>query len=68
MIGFKNIAVHDYQPLELILEAILHKHIDEGYRPTRTISFNLAKAFIGAPPIAYRLGFLLTDKIRRDNE
>lgn len=30
MVGFRNIAVHDYQALELdILEAILEKHIDE---------------------------------------
>lgn len=30
MVGFRNIAVHDYQSLELdILEAILEKHIDD---------------------------------------
>lgn len=30
MVGFKNIAVHDYQALEVeILEAILEKHIDD---------------------------------------
>ena len=30
MVGFLNIAVHDYQALELdILEAILEKHIDD---------------------------------------
>lgn len=30
MVGFQNIAVHDYQALDLeILEAILEKHIDE---------------------------------------
>ncbi|MGN7478593.1 type VII toxin-antitoxin system HepT family RNase toxin [Solibacillus silvestris] len=30
MIGFRNIAVHDYQELELdILEAILDKHIED---------------------------------------
>lgn len=30
MVGFRNIAVHDYQALELeILEAILEKHIDD---------------------------------------
>lgn len=30
MVGFRNIAVHDYQALELtILEAILEKHVDD---------------------------------------
>ncbi|CAM3615063.1 DUF86 domain-containing protein [Brevibacillus invocatus] len=30
MVGFRNIAVHDYQALELgILEAIIEKHIDD---------------------------------------
>ena len=30
MVGFRNIAVHDYQALDLdILEAILDKHIDD---------------------------------------
>lgn len=30
MVGFRNIAVHDYQALELdILQAILEKHIDD---------------------------------------
>lgn len=30
MVGFRNIAVHDYQALELeILESILNKHIDD---------------------------------------
>ena len=30
MVGFRNIAVHDYQALEVeILEAILEKHIDD---------------------------------------
>ena len=30
MVGFRNIAVHDYQALKLeILEAILEKHIDD---------------------------------------
>ena len=30
MVGFRNIAVHDYQALELeILEAILEKHIND---------------------------------------
>lgn len=30
MVGFRNIAVHDYQALELdILEAILNKHIND---------------------------------------
>lgn len=30
MVGFRNIAVHDYQTLELeILEAIIEKHVDD---------------------------------------
>lgn len=30
MVGFRNIAVHDYQALEIdILESILNKHIDD---------------------------------------
>ena len=30
MVGFRNIAVHDYQSLELeILQAILEKHIND---------------------------------------
>ncbi len=30
MVGFRNIAVHDYQALELdILESIINKHIDD---------------------------------------
>ena len=30
MVGFRNIAVHDYQALKLdILEAILEKHIND---------------------------------------
>ncbi|GEN85187.1 hypothetical protein SLU01_34990 [Sporosarcina luteola] len=30
MVGFRNIAVHDYQALELdILESILNKHVDD---------------------------------------
>ena len=30
MVGFRNVAVHDYQALDLdILEAILDKHIDD---------------------------------------
>lgn len=30
MVGFRNVAVHDYQVLEIaILEAILEKHIDD---------------------------------------
>ena len=30
MVGFRNVAVHDYQALQLnILEAILEKHIDD---------------------------------------
>lgn len=33
MVGFRNIAVHDYQALELdILEAILAKHVGGFYR------------------------------------
>ena len=38
MIGFRNIAVHDYQALELdILEAILEKHIDDFKDFTKVI-------------------------------
>lgn len=38
MVGFRNIAVHDYQALELgILEAILEKHIDDFKEFTKVI-------------------------------
>ena len=38
MVGFRNIAVHDYQELDLnILEAILEKHIDDFKRLTKII-------------------------------
>jgi uncharacterized protein YutE (UPF0331/DUF86 family) len=38
MVGFRNIAVHDYQALELdILEAILDKHIDDFKQFTKII-------------------------------
>ncbi len=38
MVGFRNIAVHDYQALDLnILEAILEKHIDDFKRLTTVI-------------------------------
>ena len=38
MVGFRNIAVHDYQALELeILEAILEKHIDDFKAFTKVI-------------------------------
>jgi len=38
MVGFRNIAVHDYQALDLnILEAILEKHIDDFKRLTKII-------------------------------
>ena len=38
MVGFRNIAVHDYQALELdILEAILAKHIDDFKGFTKVI-------------------------------
>ena len=38
MVGFRNIAVHDYQALELdILEAILEKHIDDFKDFTKVI-------------------------------
>jgi uncharacterized protein YutE (UPF0331/DUF86 family) len=38
MVGFRNIAVHDYQALELpILEAILDKHIDDFKQFTKLI-------------------------------
>ena len=36
MVGFRNIAVHDYQALELeILEAILEKHLDDFKKFTK---------------------------------
>ena len=38
MVGFRNIAVHDYQALEVeILHAILEKHIDDFKAFTKTI-------------------------------
>ncbi|GLC89897.1 hypothetical protein LYSBPC_30240 [Lysinibacillus piscis] len=38
MVGFRNIAVHDYQALELtILEAILDKHLDDFKKFTKVI-------------------------------
>ena len=38
MVGFRNIAVHDYQELELdILEAILEKHIDDFKEFTKVV-------------------------------
>lgn len=38
MVGFRNIAVHDYQALELdILEAILEKHIDDFKKFTKIV-------------------------------
>lgn len=38
MVGFRNIAVHDYQALELdILQAILEKHIGDFKRFTKVI-------------------------------
>jgi uncharacterized protein YutE (UPF0331/DUF86 family) len=38
MVGFRNIAVHDYQALELdILKAILDKHIDDFKQFTKSI-------------------------------
>ncbi|TCI42832.1 MULTISPECIES: DUF86 domain-containing protein [Exiguobacterium] len=38
MVGFRNIAVHDYQALQLeILEAILEKHIDDFKTFTKII-------------------------------
>lgn len=38
MVGFRNIAVHDYQALEIeILHAILEKHIDDFKAFTKTI-------------------------------
>lgn len=38
MIGFRNIAVRDYQALEIdILEAILEKHVDDFKDFTKVI-------------------------------
>lgn len=38
MVGFRNIAVHDYQALELdILEAILEKHMDDFKKFTKVV-------------------------------
>ncbi|WP_047373941.1 DUF86 domain-containing protein [Exiguobacterium sp. ZOR0005] len=38
MVGFRNVAVHDYQALQLnILEAILEKHIDDFKAFTKAI-------------------------------
>lgn len=44
MVGFRNIAVHDYQSIELgILEAILDKHIDDFKVYTKWILLNLSE-------------------------
>lgn len=38
MVGFRNIAVHDYQALALdILKAILEKHIDDFKQFTKVV-------------------------------
>lgn len=38
MVGFRNIAVHDYQALKIdILEAILDKHIDDFKKFTKIV-------------------------------
>lgn len=38
MVGFRNIAVHDYQAIELdILEAILEKHLGDFIVYTKVI-------------------------------
>jgi len=38
MVGFRNIAVHDYKALEIdILESILEKHVDDFKEFTRVI-------------------------------
>lgn len=38
MVGFRNIAVHDYQALEIeILQAILNKHIDDFKKFTHIV-------------------------------
>lgn len=38
MVGFRNIAVHDYQALKIdILEAILDKHIDDFKQFTKVV-------------------------------
>ncbi|WP_392455269.1 DUF86 domain-containing protein [Chryseomicrobium aureum] len=44
MVGFRNIAVHDYQALEIeILESILTKHIDDFKKFTKIILQHEAK-------------------------
>ena len=44
MVGFRNIAVHDYQAIELdILESILEKHIDEFKDYSKMILLNLSE-------------------------
>lgn len=44
MVGFRNIAVHDYQSIELtILKAILDKHINDFKAYTKLILANLSK-------------------------
>lgn len=38
MVGFRNIAVHDYQSLELdILESIIHNHLDDFGKFTKIV-------------------------------
>ena len=38
MVGFRNIAVHNYQALDIdVLEAILEKHIDDFKDYTKVI-------------------------------
>lgn len=38
MVGFRNIAVHDYQPIELdILQAIINRHLDDFTAYTKII-------------------------------
>lgn len=38
MVGFRNIAVHDYQPLNLgILQAIVEHHLDDFKQFTKAI-------------------------------
>lgn len=44
MVGFRNIAVHDYEAIELdILESILEKHIDDFKDYTKMILLNLSE-------------------------
>ncbi|WP_106495743.1 type VII toxin-antitoxin system HepT family RNase toxin [Lentibacillus sp. Marseille-P4043] len=44
MVGFRNIAVHDYQSIELdILEAILEKHIDDFKAYAKSVILNLSE-------------------------